>query len=71
MEADPWQVVVQIGAQLLSALAETRDAATPAHPWIESDPATGMRSIKLPLPSPQTAKRLADALSALADALRV
>jgi len=71
MDADPWQVVVQIGAQLLSALAETRDAATPAHPWIECDPATGMRNIKVPLPPPQTARRLADALSALADALRV
>ncbi|EQD74475.1 hypothetical protein B1B_02646 [mine drainage metagenome] len=70
MDADPWQALVQIGVQLLSALVATRDAATPAHPWIECDPATGMRNIKVPLPPPQTARRLADALSALADALR-
>lgn len=70
MDANPWPALVQIGAQLLSALVATRDAATPVHPWIECDPATGARHFKVPLPPPQTARRLADALSALADALR-
>ena len=27
----------------------------PAHPWIECDPATGVRSLKMPLPPPETA----------------
>ncbi|WP_297927696.1 DEAD/DEAH box helicase [Metallibacterium sp.] len=70
MDANPWPALVQIGAQLLSALVATRDATTPVHPWIECDPATGARHFKVPLPPPQTARRLADALSALADALR-
>jgi len=41
-----------------------------AHPWIESDPTTGVQSLKVPLPSPETAMQLANALSALADSLR-
>jgi hypothetical protein len=47
-------------------------AVTPAaaHPWIERDPATGGQSLKLPLPPPETARQLANALSALADSLR-
>ncbi len=66
---DPWSALLQIGAQLASALAiPGNDAAT--HPWIERDPATGARSIRLPLPPPETAKRLADSLLVFADALR-
>lgn len=68
--ADPWQALTQVGAQLVSALATTNDPAAPAHPWIAQDPATGARSLKLPLPPPETARRLADAFSALADVLR-
>ena len=41
-----------------------------AHPWIERDPATGAQSLKMPLPPPETARQLANALSALADSLR-
>ncbi len=68
--ADPWQALAQVGAQLISALAAANDPAAPAHPWIERDPSTGARSLKLPLPPPEAASRIADALSSLADVLR-
>jgi hypothetical protein len=58
---DPWTMLLQAGAQLASALS---------HPWLERDAATGVRSLRLPVPPPETAQRLADALSAIADALR-
>lgn len=69
-DADPWRALAQVGAQLVSALSAANDPAAPAHPWIERDPATGVRNLKVPLPPPETAKRLADAFSALADAMR-
>jgi hypothetical protein len=69
-ESDPWHALVQVGAQLVAALAAANDPRAPAHPWIERDPATGVRSLKMPLPPPETARRLADAFSALADGLR-
>jgi len=67
---DPWQALVQMGAQFAAALASSNDPEAPAHPWIERDPATGARSLKMPLPSPQVARQLADALTALATGLR-
>jgi len=53
----------------LSAVGEG-DAVT--HPWVRRDPVTGARSLELPppLPSPQVARELAGALSAIADSLR-
>ena len=68
--ADPWQALVQVGAQLVSALTAANDPTAPPHPWIERDPSTGVRNLKVPLPPPETARRLADALSVLADTLR-
>lgn len=68
--ADPWFALVQVGAQFVAALAAANDPRAPAHPWIERDPATGARSLKMPLPPPETARQLADTLSALADKLR-
>ena len=68
--SDPWLALVQMGSQFAAALAAANDPKVPAHPWIERDPATGMRSLKMPLPPPETARQLADALSALADGLR-
>jgi hypothetical protein len=62
--------LAQAGAQFVAALAAANDSKAPAHPWIERDPATGVRSLKMPLPSPQTTRHLADALSVLAEALR-
>jgi hypothetical protein len=62
--------LVQLGVQLTSALTTASDPEAPAHPWIERDPATGVRHLKIALPPPETARRFADALSLLADALR-
>jgi hypothetical protein len=67
---DPWQALVQVGAQFVAALAAANDPNAPAHPWIERDPATGARNLRMPLPPPETARRLADTLSAFADSLR-
>jgi superfamily II DNA or RNA helicase len=67
---DPWQALVQVGTQFIAALAAANDPDAPAHPWIERDEMTGAQSLKMPLPPPETARRLADALSALADGLR-
>ncbi|MGC2833236.1 MAG: DEAD/DEAH box helicase, partial [Methylocella sp.] len=67
---DPWQALVQVGAQFIAALAAANDPSAPAHPWIERNPATGAQHLKMPLPPPETARQLANALSALADSLR-
>jgi hypothetical protein len=67
---DPWQALAQVGVQFIAALTSANDPKTPAHPWIERDPATGAQNLKVPLPPPETARQLANALSALADSLR-
>jgi len=67
---DPWQALVQVGAQFVAALAAANDPSAPAHPWIERDPATGAQNLKMSLPPPEIARQLADAFSALADSLR-
>lgn len=67
---DPWQALVQIGTQFMTAIAAAGDPAAPAHPWIERDSATGLPSLKMPLPTGETARQLAGALSAIADGLR-
>ncbi|WP_036283233.1 DEAD/DEAH box helicase [Methylocystis sp. ATCC 49242] len=69
-DSDPWQALVQVGAQFIAALAAANDPSAPAHPWIERDPASGGQTLKMPLPPPETARQLANALSALADSLR-
>jgi SNF2 family DNA or RNA helicase len=68
--SDPWLALAQVGAQFVAALAAANDPKGPAHPWIERDPATGAQSLRMPLPSPETARQLAGALSLLADGLR-
>jgi SNF2 family DNA or RNA helicase len=68
--SDPWQALAQIGAQFVAALAAANDPDAVAHPWIERDPVTGAQNLKMPLPAPETARHLANALSALADGLR-
>jgi ERCC4-related helicase len=68
--SDPWQALMQVGAQFVAALAAANNPNAAAHPWIERDPATGAQSLKMPLPAPETARQLANALSALADGLR-
>jgi superfamily II DNA or RNA helicase len=70
VSADPWQALARVGAQFVAALAAANNPDAPAHPWIERDPITGVQSLKMPLPPPETARQLANALSALADSLR-
>lgn len=65
---EPWSELLQFGAVLASALSEPGDVAV-THPWVERDAVTGERSLRLPLPSPETARRLADVLSTISDAL--
>jgi hypothetical protein len=68
--ADPWQALAQVGAQFITALSAANDPGSALHPWIERDPESGAQSLKIPLPPPETARQLANALSALADSLR-
>jgi ERCC4-related helicase len=68
--SDPWQALAQVGAQFVAAMAAANNADAPAHPWIERDPTTGAQSLRMPLPAPETARQLANALSMLADSLR-
>ena len=67
---DPWHALVQIGTQLVSALAAANDPKAASHPWIERDPASGAASLKIPLPPPETTRQLADAFAQLAHTLR-
>jgi hypothetical protein len=67
---DPWRALAQVGAQLIAALAHANDPGARAHPWIERDPATGAQNLKIPLPPPESARQIANTLSALADTLR-
>ncbi|MDW6024778.1 DEAD/DEAH box helicase [Mesorhizobium sp. BAC0120] len=68
--SDPWQALAEVGLQFVAALAAANDPNAPAHPWIERDRSTGRKSLKMPLPPPETARQLANVLSALADSLR-
>ncbi|MBA2399996.1 MAG: DEAD/DEAH box helicase [Bradyrhizobium sp.] len=68
--ADPWQALAQIGSQFIAALTAAGNPGDTQHPWIAHDPTTGVRNLKMPLPAPETARQLADVLSALADSLR-
>jgi hypothetical protein len=47
-----------------------RGAGAIEHPWIERDPKTGGQNLKIPLPPPETARRLADMFGALTERLR-
>jgi hypothetical protein len=67
---DPWQALMQVGAQFVAALGAANNPNAAVHPWIERDPATGAQNLKIPLPAPETARQLANAFSALADTLR-
>ena len=67
---DPWQILAQAGAQLMGALAAAKDPASPASAWIERDPVSGASHLKIPMPPPETAERLANAFAALAGVLR-
>jgi hypothetical protein len=70
LPSDPWQALVQLGAQFIGTLAAANGGGSVVHPWIEGDPVTGSQNLRIPLPSAETAGRLADVLSALATTLR-
>ncbi|MCP3466979.1 DEAD/DEAH box helicase [Bradyrhizobium sp. CCGUVB23] len=70
LSSNPWQALVEMGAQFLGAMAAANGAGSIDYPRIERDPSTGGQNLKIPLPSPETAKQLADVLSALAERLR-
>lgn len=65
--SDPWQALVQLGAEFIGAVA---GSGSLGQLRIERDPTNGSQSVRVPLPSPEIANRLADALSALAATLR-
>jgi superfamily II DNA or RNA helicase len=67
---DPWQVLLQMGAQFIGAIAASNGSGSVAHPWIERDPRTGEQNLRVPLPPPEMARQLADVLSAVAESLR-
>src|SRR6185312_14297456 len=54
--ADPWQALLQIGAQFVAALAAADRPEAPEHPWVQRDPTTCGRSLKMPLPPPEAAR---------------
>lgn len=70
LSSDPWQALVQMGAQFVGAIVAANGDGSIGHPWIERDPKTGGQNLKIPLPPPETARRLADMLGALAERLR-
>lgn len=67
---DPWQVLLQMGAQLIGAIAAPNGPGSVAHSRIERDPRTGAQNIRIPLPPPEIARQLADVLAAVAESLR-
>ncbi|MDY0329040.1 MAG: DEAD/DEAH box helicase [Thiomonas sp.] len=67
--ADAWRALVQAGASLVAALQSAADPAAATHPWIERDPASGRRSLKLPLPPPEVLRQLANTVAALENVL--
>lgn len=66
---DPWSALLQVGAKIISSLA-AGDSLDDPNSWIERDPTTGARHLKVPVPPPETVRRFADVLSVLADTLR-
>ncbi|MFL6662995.1 MAG: DEAD/DEAH box helicase [Rhizobacter sp.] len=69
--ADPWSPLLDAGLALIAELATRgRDPAAAPVPWIERDAASGRDCLKLPLPEPVALDRVAQALGALAAALR-
>ena len=65
--ADPWGPLLDAGLQWLAALASPPqpDGVNGSALRITTDPATGERSLKVPLPDPATVQRLADGLTGL------
>jgi SNF2 family DNA or RNA helicase len=69
--ADAWQELVGAGLKFVSHLLAAAPAPSPhgtahvGHPLLETDPATGRRYLRLPVPDPDTVARLAEAVAQL------
>ena len=61
---DPWSPLLAAGVRFLSELAAAGNGEVRS-PWVETDPATGRRYLKLPMPQPEAVASLADGLLAL------
>ncbi len=68
--ADPWAPLLAAGAQLLNELSAANKGHASASPWVETDPATGQRYLKLPMPQPEAVRQLAEGLLAFIAARR-
>ncbi|HUG23968.1 DEAD/DEAH box helicase [Piscinibacter sp.] len=68
--ADPWAPLIDAGLELVQTLARGNGHAGERPAWIERDPHTGRDILKLPVPEPDTVKRLAEALGGLLAGLR-
>ena len=69
--ADPWSALAGLGEILAGALAVARDPeGAQVSPLVEREPGTGRLHLKIPIPGPETAARIGEALGALAEALR-
>ena len=62
--ADSWAPLLAAGAQLLGELAAASTGERES-PWVQTDPATGQRYLRLPVPDPQTVQRLTEGLLGL------
>jgi superfamily II DNA or RNA helicase len=62
--ADPWAPLLAAGAQLLGELAAASQGERRST-LVHTDPATGQRYLRLPVPDPQTVHSLAEGLLAL------
>ncbi|MCP5249198.1 MAG: DEAD/DEAH box helicase [Candidatus Accumulibacter sp.] len=62
--ADAWAPLLAVGAQLLGELAAAAQGERQS-PWIQTDPASGQRYIRLPMPDPKTVQNLTEGLQRL------
>ena len=62
--ADPWSPLLEAGLELARRLASADG------PWAHTDPETGRRELRIPLPEPEAVRRLADGLASLLEGLR-
>ncbi len=62
--ANPWAPLLSAGVQLLGELAAASKGERQSA-WVQRDPSTGERYLKLPVPDPETVSRLAEGLLSL------
>lgn len=60
---DPWAPLLAAGARFLGEIASAAQGGQSR--WVETDPTTGQRHLRLPLPAPQDVQGIAEALMKL------